>query len=148
MGHRLLPVAAATVVSVALAGACTGPGHGHPHRSTTTTTTTTTVTIPVDGWAIAGVTRNQYCGGAMLPDQPACRTPQPASDQVTVSQGTTTVARVTSAADGSFRIPVAPGSYTVQASTSAPSRCTPETVVVAGPPVPTTVDLLCSILVP
>jgi hypothetical protein len=146
MGHRQIVAAAAAVLTVVLGGACTGHHPGHPPGSTTTTTVP--VTIPIDGWAIAGVTRNQYCGGAIMPGQPTCRTPQPTSDQVTVSQGDTTIAQVASGADGTFRIPVAPGTYTVRASTNAPSQCASRTVVVSGPPVPTTVDLVCQILVP
>jgi hypothetical protein len=146
MAHRRTVAAATAILTVALAGACTGHHPGRPPRSTTTTTVP--VTIPVDGWAITGVTRNQYCGGAIMPGQPTCRPLQPASDQVTVNQGDTTVAQVTSAADGSFRIPVAPGTYTVRASTSAPSQCPAQTVVVSGPPVPTAVELTCQILVP
>jgi hypothetical protein len=146
MGHRPIVAVATAVLTVVLGGACTGHGPGRPPRSTTTTTVP--VTIPIDGWAIAGVTRNQYCGGAIMPGQPTCRPGQPASDQVIVSQGDTTIAQVTSGADGTFRVPVAPGTYTVRASTSAPSQCAAQTVVVSGPPVPTTVDLVCQILVP
>lgn len=148
MGHRLSTVAAGVVAAgalAALAGACTHPGHGH---GPTTTTSTTRGTIPVDGWAITGVTQHQICGGAYNPDQPGCRPPTPASDAVTVSRGGAVVARTTSAADGTFRIPVGPGTYTVQSSTNLPSSCEARTVVISGPPVPHEVTLVCSILVP
>jgi hypothetical protein len=145
MRHHLIAVAAAAAVAAGVAGACTHPhpGDGHHHP-----TTTVPRTIPIDGWAIAGVTQNQYCGGAHIEGQPACRPPQPASDVVTVSQDGTTVARATSAADGTFRIPVGPGTYTVQASTNLPSSCAAQEVVISGPPVPHQVTLTCSILVP
>jgi hypothetical protein len=146
MGHRLFASAFAVAAAAGLAGACTHPHHGPPpHR---TTTTTTPATIPIDGWAIAGTTQHQICGGAHIEGQPACRPPQPASDKVTVSQDGATVAEITSAADGTFRIPVGPGTYSVQSSTNQPSHCDPVTVVISGPPVPKLVTLTCSILVP
>jgi hypothetical protein len=146
MGHRLMAPAVIVAVAAGLAGACTHPGGGHPPGSTTTTTVP--VTIPIDGWAIAGVTQNRTCGGVYIPDQPACRPPLPASDLVTVSQDGAAVAHATSAADGTFRIPVGPGTYSVQASTAAPSDCPAETVVISGPPVPKQVTLTCTIQVP
>src|SRR4051812_36290591 len=52
--------AVAVLVVAGGAGACTGHGGPPPHRSTTTTAPGP---IPVDGWAITGITENQFCAG-------------------------------------------------------------------------------------
>jgi hypothetical protein len=144
MSHRL-------VVSVVVALAVAGPllscshgdrgGHLHPPG---TTTTTRSGPIPVDGWAVAGTTQIQSCDGARHQNDPACSPPVPASLPVTVSRGDVVVGQATSGTDGRFRIPVPPGSYTVQAiSDGVFTHCFPVSVEVAGPPVPTEVTLTC-----
>ena len=140
--------AVAVLVVAGGAGACTGHGGPPPHRSTTTTVPGP---IPVDGWAIAGVTENQFCGGPTR--EGGCQAAfLPASDTVTVTRDGATVAQAVSGADGRFRIAVAPGTYTVQASThvmGASSSCAPRQVTVSGPPVPTDIGSLhCTIQAP
>jgi hypothetical protein len=145
MSHRLMVSAVGVVAAIAFAGACTHPHdghHGHP-----TTSTTAPVTIPIDGWAIQGVTQRQVCGGAYMPGRPPCQDPTPFSADVNVTQDGTAIAHITSSADGTFRIPVGPGTYTVQAS--SPSLvCAAQTVVISGPPVPHMVTLACQLLAP
>jgi hypothetical protein len=143
---------AALAAAAALASACTHPPPGHPHP-TTTTTTPTGSTIPVDGWAIAGVTRYGVCGGApgLYPD--GCPvSPHPASETVVVTGAAGEVTRVVSGDDGRFRIPVAPGTYTVRAvpltGPVAATSCDSRQVVVGGPPVPVEVTLTCTLNVP
>lgn len=150
MVRTILSAAAASAVAV-LAVGCTHPPSGHPHP--TSTTTPTGSTIPVDGWAIAGVTRYGICGGApgLYPD--GCPvSPHPQSETVVVTGDAGEVARVASGDDGRFRVPVAPGTYTVRAvplSGATPVvSCESRQVVVAGPPVPVEVTLTCIMNVP
>jgi len=97
--------AAASVAVVALAGCA----------PTTGGATTTSTTPPGH---VAGLTENRFCAGPVSPS--GCTTAfTPASDQVTVSRGTVLFQKLQSASNGAFNIDLAPGTYNIEASTTA-----------------------------
>jgi hypothetical protein len=136
---------AAIAGTVGMAGACGHPPHPGPPPGTSPGT------IPIDGWAIAGTTVNQFCGGPTPVG--GCTAPfRPASDRVSVARDGAVVATAVSGADGAFRIGVGPGTYVVTALTTtmgARGSCESKTVTVGGPPVPRDIgELHCTVQAP
>lgn len=103
---------------------------------------------PAPATRLALTTELTWCGGVIPPPgEPWCRT-NPTSATVDVSVGRTTVATVTTGADGSGLIDVAPGRYRLTvADVPAYMTCeSPIVTVVAGATTAATVG--CTVMAP
>jgi hypothetical protein len=98
---------------------------------------------------VEGVTHYRVCGGAPPPpDVDPCQPPQPVAATVTVRRGEAVVARVRSNDAGRFRVTLARGSYTAQATLGpdAPFVDCPAVALTVPSPAPVTVT--CTLLAP
>jgi hypothetical protein len=105
MMHRVVPIFAVAVLLLALA-ACTPTGAPNPSSSVAPT-------VPAGAIGVAGrVHAGPTCPVQKVPPDPACAD-RPVAGAVLVVKNATgaEVARVTSAADGSFSVALAPGDY-------------------------------------